>query len=265
MPLYFRAMKVKQCFDQLGRTIEFNFPPQRIVSLVPSQTELLYDLGVSDRVVGVTKFCVHPDSWYKAKPKVGGTKIFHLDVIDELRPDLIIGNKEENEIEGIRQLSSKYPVWMSDITNWESAMQMISGIGNLIDARAKANSLMEDINNRFENVKRFEPLQTLYIIWKKPWMAAGKDTFIDSMISKIGLVNCIDQGRYPELTLESIIKLSPEVILLSSEPFPFKEKHIDELQQVLPKSKILLVDGEMFSWYGSRLLHAPDYFNSLAL
>jgi ABC-type Fe3+-hydroxamate transport system substrate-binding protein len=250
----------KQCFDQLGRSIEFNFPPQRIVSLVPSQTELLFDLGLGDRVVGITKFCVHPAEWFATKTKVGGTKTFHLEVIDQLKPDLIIGNKEENDEGRIKQLSEKYPVWMSDITDWQSAMQMIAQVGELVGEGEKANSLIAEIEIRFKSVAQFKSRKTLYFIWYNPWMAAGKNTFIDTMLSKVGLINCADANRYPELTIEQIKQLSPELILLSSEPFPFKEKHIEELSQILPQSKILLVDGEMFSWYGSRLLKAPDYF-----
>ncbi|GHN01198.1 iron ABC transporter [Cytophagales bacterium WSM2-2] len=257
-------MKKKQFTDQLGRLIEINFPPQRIISLVPSQTELLFDLGVADRIIGVTKFCIHPAE-SKSKPKVGGTKNFHFDTIANLKPDLIIGNKEENEESGIKQLSEKYPVWMSDILDWSGAMQMIEEVGNLIAKDAKAKELIEEIQNRFKKIKPLNPQKVLYLIWKKPWMAAGKNTFIDTMLTKAGLVNCLDEARYPELTIEKIRILAPEVILLSSEPFPFKEKHIEELQAVLPASKIVLVDGEMFSWYGSRLLHVPDYFASLNL
>lgn len=263
--LYFQSMERKQCFDQLGLLIEFDFPPQRIISLVPSQTELLFDLGVGDRVSGVTKFCVHPSEWYKSKAKVGGTKNFSLELIDQLKPDLIIGNKEENVEGRIKQLSEKYPVWMSDITNWQTAMEMITQVGNLVNEGLKAASLVSEIQSGFSNLKQFQPKRTLYFIWKKPWMAAGKNTFIDTMLSKIGLVNCVSEERYPHLSIDEIKKLSPELILLSSEPFPFKEKHIQELQEVLPKTKILLVDGEMFSWYGSRLLKAPNYFSSLNL
>ena len=258
-------MERKQCFDQLGKLIEFNFPPQRIVSLVPSQTELLFDLGLGDRVVGITKFCVHPSEWHKSKRKVGGTKNFNLEIIDQVKPDLIIGNKEENEETGIKRLSEKYPVWMSDITDWPTAMQMIEQVGNLVDEGLKAKTLVSEIQSCFSKLKQFQPKRTLYFIWRDPWMAAGKNTFIDTVLSKIGLINCAEVERYPELSTEEIKELSPELILLSSEPYPFKEKHIHELQSVLPNTKIRLVDGEMFSWYGSRLLKAPDYFFSLNL
>ena len=257
--------KRRQYFDQLGRSIEFNFPPQRIVSLVPSQTELLFDLGLGDRVVGITKFCIHPQEWFKTKPKVGGTKNFSLDAISHLNPDLIIGNKEENEEVGIVKLSEKYPVWMSDIFDWQSAMQMIEQVGKLVDKSSEAKSLVSEIESRFKNTRKFETRRAFYMIWRKPWMAAGKNTFINSMLSKIGLTNCVEQTRYPELTDDQIRELSPDLILLSSEPYPFKEKHIQELNEILPQAKVVLVDGEMFSWYGSRLLKAPDYFSTLVL
>jgi ABC-type Fe3+-hydroxamate transport system substrate-binding protein len=258
-------MERKQCFDQLGNHIEFNFPPQRIISLVPSQTELFFDLGLGDRVVGITKFCVHPLEWKKSKTKVGGTKNFNLEKIDELKPDLIIGNKEENEERRIKKLSEKYPVWMSDIIDWKSAMEMIQQVGDLVNEGLKANVLVNEIQKGFSGVEQFRPYRTLYFIWKEPWMAAGKNTFIGTMLSKIGLLNCVDEERYPTFTLQEIKRLSPELILLSSEPYPFKEKHIQDFQMILPKAKIVLVDGEMFSWYGSRLLKAPDYFTSLIL
>jgi len=258
-------MKKDRCFDQLDRLVEFNFPPQRVISLVPSQTELLHHLGLANRVVGITKFCVHPNEWFTSKTKVGGTKNFHFDIIDSLHPDLIIGNKEENYLEGINQLVSKYPVWMSDITNWQSALEMIKSIGNLVNENVKADQLIDELKNKFESIKPFSARRVLYFIWKNPWMVAGKDTFIDAMLSRIGLVNCIESERYPELSVEEINGLSPEIILLSSEPFPFQQKNIEELQLILPKAKIMLVDGEMFSWYGSRLLKAADYFPTIGL
>jgi ABC-type Fe3+-hydroxamate transport system substrate-binding protein len=258
-------MEKKQCFDQLGRSVEFNFPPQRIISLVPSQTELLFDLGLANRVIGITKFCVHPNDWFTSKTKVGGTKKFQFDIIDSLQPDLIIGNKEENYEDGINQLASRYPVWISDITNWENAMAMIEEVGSLVDENVKAKFLLSELESKFERIKPFTPKKVLYLIWRNPWMAVGKNTFIDAMLLKLGLVNCIESERYPELSFEEMKRLSPEIIMLSSEPFPFKEKNIEELQVVLPIAKIILVDGEMFSWYGSRLLKAADYFSTMDL
>jgi ABC-type hemin transport system substrate-binding protein len=232
---------------------------------VPSQTELLYHLGLGDRVVGITKFCIHPRQWAQSKTVIGGTKNFWFDVIDQLQPDLIIGNKEENYQEGIRQLEQQHPVWVSDILDITQAYDMMHAVGDITDTRAEADNIVRSIKLAFQNLTVFKPVSTLYLIWKNPWMAAGKNTFIDTLLLRLGLVNAVAESRYPELTPEAIQTLQPSVVMLSSEPFPFAEKHIAEIQQLLPSSRIILVDGEMFSWYGSRLLQAPGYFATLPI
>lgn len=250
--------------DQLGNRIRISYPPQRIVSLVPSQTELLADLGLSDRVVGITKFCVHPEDWKRSKTIIGGTKNFDFDRIRSLQPDLIIGNKEENYIEGIKTLSAQFPVWMSDIVTLSDALSMIRNVGEITNTTFKAERIASDIADSFTGPMKLPALKTLYLIWKSPWMAAAPGTFIHEMMRLSGLVNCFDkQTRYPELSTEQIQRINPELILLSSEPYPFKERHTEELQLLCPKAKILLVNGEMFSWYGSRLLKFPAYLESL--
>jgi len=257
---------VQQAFtDQLGRSVVLQFPPKRIISLVPSQTELLFFLGVSDRLVGVTKFCTHPAEGVKKIAKVGGTKTVWLDVIDQLQPDLIIGNKEENDQSSIQLLAEKYSVWMSDISSYSQALQMIESIGALTQRGDAAAGLIRDINLAFQELAKPSPKRVLYLIWKSPWMAAGKDTFIDSMITKAGWQNGVTLERYPTLSDQQIQSINPEVVFLSSEPFPFADKHCRELQQLLPHAKIQLVDGELFSWYGNRMVLAPAYFNSLSL
>lgn len=250
----------------MGREVRFTSPPKRIVSLVPSQTELLYHLGLTDEVVGQTLFCIHPKHMHQIKPRVGGTKNFKLDKINQLQPDLIIGNKEENEKSGIEQLEQHYPVWMSDITTLKDALAMITSIGDIIHKSQAAKDLITAIEQSFTQLVSPQPPTTvLYLIWRKPWMAAGKATFIDDMLAKMGLDNTLQQqySRYPELTNEDIMTLNPDVIFLSSEPYPFKQQHIKELQELCPKAKIQLVDGELFSWYGSRLLHSATYFKQL--
>lgn len=238
--------------------------PQRIISLVPSQTELLADLGLGDRVVGITKFCIHPKKWRKTKTIVGGTKKFDFEVIRSLNPDLIIGNKEENYQEGIEELQKHYPVWMSDIVTIEDAYQMMLKIGDLTGTSEKAFALTERIKKDFASIIPLKSQRTLYLIWKNPWMGAASGTFINEMLKISGLQNCMgNKTRYPEVTSDEIKELNPDLILLSSEPYPFKEKHMEELQMLCPKSKILLVDGEMFSWYGSRLLKFPTYLEDL--
>lgn len=248
--------------DHLNRTIFLPNPPERIISLVPSQTELLVDLGLEDKIVGVTKFCVHPSHIRKSKTIIGGTKNYRFDVIDSLSPDLIIGNKEENEREGIEKLAAKFPVWMSDIIDLKDSLRMISDLGQLTGANEKAKDLIFRIEKTFAKpiIKRGS---CVYLIWENPKMAAGKNTFIDAMLSLAGFENLILSERYPELLDEQLVGFSPDYLLLSSEPFPFKEKHIKTFQKLLPNSKIKLVDGELFSWYGSRLLHSPDYFGRL--
>lgn len=249
--------------DQLNNKVSIPFPPRRIISLVPSQTELLASLGLQDEVVGITKFCVHPAPWLKSKTIIGGTKDFRYEIIDKLQPDLIIGNKEENYEEGIYELQKKYPVWMSDIVTWNDALNMIQGIGQITGKEAEALGIINSVKNAFESLQTFSSQSVLYFIWRKPWMVAGSDTFIHAILEKLNLRNAIDTSRYPEISNEEIRQLNPDYIFLSSEPYPFQEKHIEELKQISPSSKIILVDGEMFSWYGSRLLHAPLYFNSL--
>jgi ABC-type Fe3+-hydroxamate transport system substrate-binding protein len=251
--------------DHLFQKVKISFPPQRIISLVPSQTELLFYLGLSGQVVGITKFCVHPAEGFTTKTKVGGTKNFRFDVIDQLNPDLIIGNKEENYAEGINELEKKYPVWISDINSFEDALSMMEIIGQLTERETEAARLISEIKTSFLGLMPRPSLKVLYLIWKSPWMAAGKNTFIDNMLSKIGLKNILTESRYPAISESQLQQLQPDVVMLSSEPFPFNQKHIQELQIALPKAKVILVDGEMFSWYGSRMLKAPAYFSSLDL
>lgn len=248
----------------MGREVEIPTQPKRIISLVPSQTELLSDLRLDKFVVGITKFCIHPESWFRNKTRVGGTKQINLDVIDRLNPDLIIGNKEENERSQIEELSQRYPVWMSDITTLSDALNMIKAVGEITNASERVDELTQSIQTKFKQIQRSPSTKSvLYLIWNNPYMATGRDTFVDNMLSICGLKNYINESRYPELSIEELIELNPDLVLLSSEPYPFKEKHIEQLRQILPDAQIKLVNGEMFSWYGSRLLKAPDYFQEV--
>lgn len=247
----------------MGRTVGIPDSPQRIVSLVPSQTELLYDLGLGDRVVGITKFCVHPAHWLKEKRIVGGTKKFRFDAMDALQPDLIIGNKEENYQEGIEQLSSKYPVWMSDIFDFEDALEMIRSVAAICNKTAEGNVLADKIADGLKTVQGSDLGKTVYLIWKNPYMAAGGHTFIHKVLTLAGYSNCAVGSRYPEVSESELIALNPDYVLLSSEPYPFKRQHIAEIQDLLPDAKVRLVDGEIFSWYGSRLLALPAYIKEL--
>ncbi|MBS1528652.1 MAG: ABC transporter substrate-binding protein [Bacteroidetes bacterium] len=252
--------------DQMNRVVDLPLAPSRIITLVPSQTELLFDLGLDKEIIGVTKFCIHPEDKVKQKVKVGGTKQVDISVVKKLKPDLIIGNKEENERDQAEELMEHFPVWMSDINDLDSALEMIRKVGHITGKADKACTLAKNIEQQFSNLT-IQPFgkTAAYFIWRKPYMIAGKGTFINEMVKRCGLVNAFDIERYPEVISEQLIAAKPDVILLSSEPYPFKEKHIAEFKALCPNATVKVVDGEMFSWYGSRLLKAPAYFQSLEL
>lgn len=253
--------------DQLNRKIEVTEFPKRIISLVPSQTELLFDLGVGENVVGITKYCIHPKEKVKKITKIGGTKDFDIDKIIALNPDLIIANKEKNYKEGIEKLEDKFPVWISDINDLNLSLEMILEIGKLVGKPQEAQNLVHKLNTDFTELAKTdsfaESYKVLYFIWKSPFMIAGKDTFINDILEKTNLENSTTENRYPILDEEKIKKINPQIILLSSEPYPFKEKHIQEFAQMLPNAYIRIVDGELFSWYGSRLKYTVGYLKDL--
>lgn len=251
--------------DQMMREVRLEKPPSRIISLVPSLTELLFDLGLKHEIAGITKFCIHPDEIFRTKTRIGGTKKVNHEKIKSINPDLIIANKEENLKIDIEALENKYPVWVSDVYDLDSAVEMIHMIGELTQKSDAASDIIEKITSNFKSINKFPAeLRTLYLIWKDPYMAAGTDTFINDMLMQCGFSNVLAMGsRYPELTVDDIRNLHPELILLSSEPYPFSHIHIKEFQEILTESLCLTVDGESFSWYGSHLIKSPDYFNSL--
>lgn len=254
-----------QFTDQLGRKIYLDEFPKRIVSIVPSQTELLYDLGLANRVVGITKFCIHPNSWYKEKKRVGGTKNINFNVFNSLQPDLVIANKEENTKSEVEQLMKNYPVWVSDIGNLKDSLTMISSIGELTNTVDKASAIVAKITADFDKLYPLFNSTVAYIIWNKPMMSVNKTRFIHDMLQRNGFTNVFANcpSHYPTITKEQLQKANPAFILLSSEPFPFKQKHIDYYQNICPNSKVVLVDGELFSWYGSRLQKSVEYFSNL--
>ncbi|MGY4536655.1 ABC-type Fe3+-hydroxamate transport system substrate-binding protein [Mucilaginibacter sp. UYNi724] len=251
-------------YDQMNNAVNLPDTPRRIISIVPSQTELLFDLSLGGQIVGITKFCIHPADKVKQVAKVGGTKQLNLQAIYKLKPDLIIANKEENEQSQVEELMRHYPVWVSDIHDLHSALSMINKLGEVTGKQTEASAISNEIFKRFGYIKPIsKQTRVAYFIWRKPYMAAGQGTFINSMLKLCGLTNVLSAGRYPELTIDEIKAARPDVILLSSEPYPFAQKHINEFKKMLPDAKVLLVDGELFSWYGSRLLHSPGYFNKL--
>lgn len=240
--------------------------PLRIISAVPSQTELLFDLGLDEQLVGITKFCIHPANKVKRKTVVGGTKTLNINQIHALKPDFILANKEENARDQIEELQRHYAVHVTDVATLPDALSMIREVGKQVGKAQRADELAREIAVSLSSGFFSPPplLSVAYLIWRKPYMTAGGDTFINAMLEQAGFRNAFaGQSRYPEVSLDDLRTAQPDLIFLSSEPYPFAEKHRHELQQICPSARVILVDGEVFSWYGSRLLWAADYFRSL--
>lgn len=256
--------------DQLGTAHFFDKSPQRIVSLVPSQTELLYDLGLEESIVGITKFCVHPFHFKSTKKIVGGTKKVHFEKIRLLQPDIIIANKEENTKEIVEELSKICPVWVTDIVTIEENNKMIADFGMLFNKRVEAQKWIDKIDfacTDFKNfIKNRASHKVAYFIWANPYMVAGNHTFINEMLKLNKFDNIYEsrEERYPEIIIQKMrLQGDPDLVLLSSEPFPFNDEHSFELGRFTHHATVIFVDGEMFSWYGSRLVKAIDYFKKM--
>lgn len=235
---------------------------QRIVSLVPSLTELVIDLGLNKELAGRTRFCVHPKDEVEKIDIIGGTKNPRLDKIRELNPDYIIANKEENRKEHIEELQQDFNVKLTDIATIEDALITIHELGKELGVGEKAAKLVSAIQQVLEQRPDEPSLRTAYLIWKNPWMSIGRDTYIHDVMTHWKLDNVFrHKDRYPKTTLQNLAKLNPELILLSSEPYPFKEKHIAEVEEACPQARVLLVEGEWFSWYGSHMLHSFQRLN----
>ena len=262
-------MKQKTLIDQIGTTHTFETSPSRIISLVPSQTELLYDLGLEDKIIGITKFCVHPYHFKSTKKSVGGTKKVHFEKIRLLQPDIIICNKEENTLEMVEQLRKICPVWVTNIVTIEDNFQMITDFGQLFNCRTEAQKWNDKLAFAWSDFKNYikdkEIKKVAYFIWKKPFMVAGSDNFINELLKLNHFENIYqDKGRYPEIELKKMrLEGDPDLVFLSSEPYPFAEEDAFEIGRHTHHAKTVFVDGEMFSWYGSRLLKAFDYFKKM--
>jgi ABC-type Fe3+-hydroxamate transport system substrate-binding protein len=262
-------MSTRPLTDMLGRALVVPERPVRIISLCPSQTETLFDLGIGGRVVGSTRYCIHPAAEVGASTRVGGTKKVDLETVRRLSPDLIIAEKEENPREMVEVLSGLAPVYVTEVVDPPSAFEMIRRLGAVTGTEARASALVDEIQAAWSALPQFShPLRTAYLIWRKPWMAAGPTTYIESLLSAAGLDNVFGSGgvvaaRYPEFTLEQLIERRPELVLLSSEPYPFKDKHVEELRSALPGARVVLTDGEPWSWYGSRMSAFPALLGAL--
>ena len=235
----------------------------KVISLVPSITEALFDLGLTENeVIGRTKFCIHPAEKVENIEIIGGTKNLNIEKIQSLKPDIIIANKEENVKEQVEILMKDFKVIVYDTETIEDNYYLVKNLGLLFNKEEKAQIFNLKIYEVLHQAKININLNIAYLIWKNPYMTVGSDTFVHNILSEIGFENIFkNQTRYPEIQVEDLAEA--DVIMLSSEPFPFKEKHIAELKEFYPKKKIIIVDGEAFSWYGTHIAKCEDYFGEL--
>ena len=238
--------------------------PVRIVRLVPSLTEIFYYFGLDKYVVGVTRFCEHPEVKFPKPAKIGGTKNPSFDKIKKLNPDVIFASKEENNLADIERLSTICPVIVTDIVTIDDNLKVLEHFGIMFQKKKAASAVIKQHSSDFKKVIFADLKTAVYLIWKDPMMTVGGDTFINNMMLYAGFENLyFDATRYPEITMDKLIQDNPEYLLLSSEPYPFKEKHVEEFERMLPATKVILVDGQMFSWYGIRPLFTKKYFSSI--
>jgi ABC-type Fe3+-hydroxamate transport system substrate-binding protein len=234
--------------------------PRRLVSLVPSTTETLFALGVGDRVVGVTDFCTRPDPMPGHVQRVGGTKTPDLAAIRALAPDLVLANREENRREDVAALAAWTTVEVAYPRTVPEAVADIRRLGSLVGAEARAAELATDIEGRAEAVRRAaRPHRFAYLVWRRPWMAAGQDTFVDALLALGGGRNVLRpaEGRYPVVDLADLGARRPDVVLLPDEPYPFEPRHVDEVAAAMGPAYLArcrLVSGDNYCWHGVRLL-----------
>lgn len=235
----------------------------RVISLVPSITETLFDLGLtSAEIIGRTKFCIHPKELVKDVEIIGGTKNLNIEKIKALKPDFIIANKEENVKEQVEELMKDFKVLVTNVETLEDNYYLIKQLGHIFGKEEKAQIINLKTYKAFDILKPENKLKVAYLIWKDPYMTVGGDTFISRILEELGFENQFkNQKRYPEVQLEDLKEA--DFIFLSSEPFPFKEKHIAEIQNICVDQKIVIVDGEAFSWYGSHLAKCGEYYREL--
>ncbi|HHP7239473.1 helical backbone metal receptor [Longibacter sp.] len=251
--------------DALGRQVHLPRRPERIVSLVPSITDLLHALDLGIRVVGITRFCERPEDWRETKAIVGGTKNVKHDALTKLNPDLVLANLEENEKDDVARLD--VPVYVTDVRTVPDACEMIRTVGQLTGTGAAARTMAQTITDRFDRLTITPRTRAVYLIWREPYMSVGHDTFIHDVMTRGGFQNVFsEETRYPEVTLTQIADAEPDVVLCSSEPFPFHQKDTftADLREALPDTPIEIVDGQLFSWYGPRLLDTPSYLVDLS-
>jgi ABC-type Fe3+-hydroxamate transport system substrate-binding protein len=261
--------------DASGVPLALARPPRRIVSLIPSTTETLCALGLADRLVGVTVYCVEPREALRGKTRIGGEKNPDLAKIRALAPDLVVANVEENVREHIEALrAAGVPVWVTYPRTATGAIAMIRELGALTGTGARADALAGALERRLAEVRaaaaRRPPVSVFYAIWRNPWMTVGRDTYVHDVLAVCGGRNVFgDHGdRYPAVTLAEVAARRPAVILLPDEPFRFRRAHLADFAPygdvpAVEAGRIHLVDGKPFAWHGPRLKDALETIPAL--
>jgi len=257
-------MTKKLIMDHLERSVEYSYPPKRIISLAPGITDTLYSLGLEKEIVGRTRYCIHPKIKVDQATPVGGTKDIHLDNIRALKPDLIFAEKEENTKEIVELLEKEFSVFVAEVDSVQTAYKMITDLGEVTNSKLEAEQLLFTIQSRFKDIPTFQGKRVAYVIWRKPYMVAGNNTYISSLLTLLGFENAFStyEGRYPIVTEEDFQLANLDYLFLATEPFPFKEKHVIKMSAFLADVKASILDGEMF-WYGPRMIEAATYFNKI--
>ena len=251
--------------DAFGKPFELAEPARRIISLIPSITEIFFSLGVGDRVVGVTKFCTQPPDGVKSKPKVGGQKNPRLDAIIDLKPDLVVANVEENRKEDVEAMwATGLKVLVTYPRTVREGIQLIRDLGLLAGRSDCAETIAVRCETALAEVERGAAgrarVRVFCPIWRKPYMTINGDTFVDDMLRTCGGENIFRDRpqRYPTVTLEEMAALRPDLVLLPDEPYPFGEKHLTDFQgfpevPAVRTGRLRLVDGKVLCWYGPRI------------
>jgi ABC-type Fe3+-hydroxamate transport system substrate-binding protein len=257
-------MTNKKVIDHLGREVEFSFPPKRIISIVPGITDILYALDLENEIVGRTRYCIYPKDKVKQAKTVGGTKRIKMDQIRELEPDLIVSEKEENTKEIVAQLEKEFPVYVCEVQTLDDTFNIIEDLGKVTDRQKVSEKLQSEIRKAIQSLPSVHGKKFAYVIWQNPYMVAGSDTYITSLMEKMGFINAFAgyEGRYPEVSEDDFRNEDLDFIFLATEPFPFQEKHIQHFSELFPDVEVRSLDGEMF-WNGPRIIEASSYFNKV--